>query len=152
MGARTLYGILIGVLGSMACPRAGAQAVTLTLGVTSLHFPNASPVATASIPASENPMSVLVGFTGIGHWALSIIANGDLMAGSATIPVSNVSWTASGVGFVGGTMSKTTPQPLSGGALALPSALGQVSFFLLNSWSYATGMYTQSFTITLSSF
>ncbi len=145
-----LCGLII--LWMAACPRIRAQSVTLTLGSSSLHFPSANPATTASIPAAENPVSALVGFTGIGHWALSVIANGDLTAGGATIPVSKVYWTVSGTGFVGGTMSKTTAQPLSGGALSLLSALGQISFYLMNSWNYATGNYTQTFTITLASF
>ena len=70
------------------------------------------------------------------------------MSGSNTIAISNVTWTATGTGFRAGTMSRTTSQ-LVGRWTGSGTRTGTLSFFLANSWSYATGNYTQRVTFTL---
>jgi hypothetical protein len=79
---------------------------------------------------------------------LTCLAEGDLTAGANTIAISNVTWTATGTGFVAGTMNKTTAQ--SAGSWTGPGARsGTFSFSLANSWSYDTGSYTAAITYTL---
>lgn len=65
-----------------------------------------------------------------------------------TIPVGGMTWTATGTGFVGGTMSAATPQTV--GAFVGPSNnSGTQTFSLPNLWSYAPGTHTVVLTYTL---
>ena len=127
-----------------------ASSALLTITPSSINFPNADPDTVPSIPANENPVNVTANAQTSGNKTvtLSVIANGDLISGSSTIPINNVTWTASGSGFRAGTMSKTTSQ-LAGSWTKSGNYSGTFSFFLHNSWSYATGNYTQTVTYTL---
>jgi hypothetical protein len=128
-----------------------ASSASLTISPNSINFPNADPDTVAFIPATENPVNVSVQAqtTGNKTVTLTVLANGDLVSGSNTIPISNLTWTATGSGFVPGTMSKISPQP-AGIWQRSGTRTGTFSFFLFNSWSYATGNYTQTITYTVS--
>ena len=136
------------VLGLAKSPAAGVGA-TLTLGVGSITFPSASPVTVSSIAANGNPISVTVTTTGNpANWNLTVLANGDLVSGGSTVAIGNVTWTATGTGFVNGTMSKTTAQTLASGTGNV-NLTGTQSYFLANSWNYVTGSYSQTVVYTL---
>jgi hypothetical protein len=126
----------------------GAPSATLTLGVSTISFSNASPATVSSIASSQNPVSVRVRTNSTTTWSLTVLANGDLVSGGNSIAISNITWTATGTGFVSGTMSKTTAQTLASGAGNVDRT-GSQSFFLANSWNYATGAYTQTVVYTL---
>ena len=79
---------------------------------------------------------------------LTVLAAGDLTSGTDTIAISNVTWTATGAGFVAGTMNKTTAQS-AGSWTGSGNRSGTFSYFLANSWSYPTGSYTATTTYTL---
>jgi len=123
---------------------------TLSIGQTSIHFVDADPDATPSIGATENPVSVTAKVrTGSASTAtLTHLAAGDLVSGSDTIAISNVTWTVTGTGFQAGTMNKTTAQTAASWT-GSGNRAGTFSYFLANSWSYATGSYTASSTYTL---
>ena len=127
-----------------------ASSALLTITPSSINFPNADPDTVPSIPASENPVTVTANaqISKNQTATLTAIALGDLVSGSNTIPIGNVTWAASGSGFRAGTMSKTTSQ-LAGSWTKSGNYSGTFSFFLHNSWSYATGNYTQTVTYTL---
>lgn len=127
-----------------------ASSAQLTLSPLTINFPDADPSTVTSIPATQNPVSVMVNAsTGTGNTVtLTALAQGDLMSGSSTIPISNVTWTVSGNGFSAGTMSKSSAQTV-GRWTGSGTHSGTLSFFLSNSWSYATGNYTQRVTFTL---
>jgi len=135
------------VLGLAKSATAGPGA-TLTLGVTSIHFPSASPVTVSSIAANENAISVQVKTMATTTWSLTVLANGDLVSGGNTIAIGNVTWTATGTGFVGGTLSKTTARTLASGT-GNGTLTGHQSYFLANSWNYVTGSYSQTVVYTL---
>ena len=103
-----------------------------------------------SIPATENPVNVTAKVkTGSASTAtLTVLAAGDLTSGGDTIAITNVSWTATGTGFIAGTMSKTTAQS-AGSWTGSGNRSGTFSYVLANSWSYATGTYTANATYTL---
>ncbi len=126
------------------------SAAVLTLGATTITFPDASPDTVPSIHANENPVSVeaYAQTNGQKSVTLTVLAHGDLVAGSNTIPISNVTWTATGTGYQAGTMNKTTGQP-AGSWAGSGDRFGTFSFLLKNSWSYATGNYSQTVTYTL---
>jgi hypothetical protein len=127
-----------------------ASSAQLTLTPLTINFPNADPDAVPSIPATGNPVQVTANATtGVGQTVnLRALAQGDLVSGSNTIAISKVTWTASGTGFRAGTMNKSTSQ-LVGQWTGPGTRTGTLSFFLANSWSYATGNYTQRVTFTL---
>ncbi|MBZ5554077.1 MAG: hypothetical protein LAO21_15280 [Acidobacteriia bacterium] len=127
-----------------------AARAELVLAPTTINFADASPTTTASVPA-DNPVAVTARIrTGRATAAtLTVTSAADLTAGTDTIPISNVSWTASGAPFIAGTMNKATPQ--SAATFANGSGLfgGTFNFFLANSWTYNTGAYTATVTYTL---
>jgi len=124
---------------------------TLTMGASSISFADADPDATPSI--ASNPASVSVTAkvrTGSASTAtLTHLAADDLKSGSDTIPIGNVTWTAAGTGFIAGTMNKTTAQTAASWTGSGSHTDGSFSYFLANSWSYATGTYAASSTYTL---
>lgn len=65
--------------------------------------------------------------------------------------VNNVTWTATGTDFVGGTLSSSSQVTVASGATGTTSAItasGSLRFFFANRWSYGTGSYTQTITFT----
>lgn len=122
----------------------------LTLGTNTINFPDADPDTTPSIAASENPVSVNVkARTGSASTVtLTHRAAGDLDSGTDTIAITNVTWTATGTGFVAGTMS-TGSDVSAGSWTGSTNESGTFSYSLANSWSYAPGSYTASSTYTL---
>ena len=128
------------------------SAAQLTITPSAINFRDADPSVTPSIPANENPVSVTAyaQTTGNKTVTLTVVAAGDLVSGNDTILINNVTWTATGSGFLGGTMSKSNPQT-AGSWRRSGTRIGTFSFFLKNSWSYATGNYAQTVTYTLTS-
>ena len=123
----------------------------LTLEVLAINFPDTDP-DTLSIPATENAVDVTVKVrTGKSSIAtLTHLAAGDLTnAALDTIPIGNVTWTATGdAGFQAGTMSSTLART-AGSWTGSGNRSGTFSYFLANSWDYAMGTYTVSSTYTL---
>jgi hypothetical protein len=119
----------------------------LTLGVTDIHFPATTPPT--QFVATENAVSVdcqvLIDASAA---TLTVICDGPLTSGSNTIAINNVTWTATGAGYQGGTMSDTVAQQ-AGTWSSSGDYSGTFSFFLANSWSYATGTYIAIATYTL---
>jgi len=127
-----------------------AQALSLSLSRTTIPFASADPDTTPSIAAPVVTVTYRVRFNGGNNWQLTLLASGDLSSGSATIAVSNVTWTATPAPFQAGTMNRAVAQRLAGGTGDInPARTGQVTFFLANSWSYDVGTYTASFIFTL---
>lgn len=123
---------------------------SLTLGTTSISFPDADPDTVPSIASSPASVSVTAKVrTGSASTAtLTHLAADDLKSGSDVIGINNVTWTASGGGFVPGTMNKTTAQT-AGSWTGSGNRSGSFSYFLANSWDYATGSYNASTSYTL---
>ena len=84
-------------------------------------------------------------------WRLTVLAQGDLIDGAATVDISHVSWTATPAPpFQNGTLSKTVEQVLASGTGDVnPAQDGSVVFQLANSWTYSSGSYSQSVVFTL---
>jgi hypothetical protein len=143
------YSLAMVALALGAAPVAvAAPSATLTLENSSINFPSRNPATVTSIASSQNPMSINIQTSGTTTWSLTLLANGDLVSGGDTIPISNITWTASGTGFVGGAMSKTTSSTVASGSGDV-NRTGSQRFFLSNSWNYATGSYSQTVVYTL---
>jgi len=121
----------------------------LTLSHSTINFPDADPDEVPSISASQNPVTVTAKVrTGKNSTAtLEHQAAGDLKSGGDEISISNVTWTATGTGYVSGTMNTT--KQTAGSWVGSGSRTGSFSYFLANSWDYATGNYTVTTTYTL---
>lgn len=126
-----------------------AARAKLSLSPSTINFADADPDDYPRV-AADSPVAVTAKVrTGASSTAtLSVLANGDLVSGSDTIPIAKVSWTASGAGFVDGTMSKSAAQPVASWS-GSGSRSGTMNFSLVNEWGYATGNYTQTAVYTL---
>jgi len=127
-----------------------ASRAEIALAPTTINFPDASPTVTPSI-AADNPVAVTARVrTGRTTAAtLTVAAPADLISGSDTIAINNVSWTASGAPFIAGTMNSTTPQNAATFANGSGLFSGTFNFFLANSWAYNIGSYSGIVTYTL---
>jgi hypothetical protein len=132
-----------------------ASTAKLTLNTSTITFPDADPDVTTSIPANENGAVVTAKVkTGSSTSAtLNVLAADDLKSGSDAIPITNITSSAtntSGSFFSAGpiTWSKTTPGVTVGQGNS-GSYTGTFSWFLANSWTYATGNYTAQAQYTL---
>ena len=132
-----------------------SSSAKLTLAASTITFPDADPDTTKSIPANENGAIVTAKVkTGSSTTAtLKVLAADDLKSGTDTIAITNVTSSAtnsSGSFFSAGpiTWSKTSPGVTVGQGES-GSYSGTFSWFLANSWNYATGSYTANATYTL---
>ena len=144
--------ILVAVLITGVALDSFAQQVTLSVSPNTFDFPSSDPDSVPSIAAGPVTVSYKVTGNGTGNWRITILANGDLVAGAATIPAATITWTATPAPpFQAGTMSKTIAQTVaSGTGNAATTQTGTVLFALANSWSYDMGIYSQTFAMTLS--
>lgn len=125
----------------------------LTITPSTINFPDADPDSTPSIPANSTvnfTAKVRTGKTSLA--TLTVLANQDLTSGTDTIAITNVTWTATGTGFINGTMDKTTPQNVAswtGSSTGPGHYNGVCTYSLANDWAYATGSYTANAVYTL---
>jgi len=143
-----------------------AQSLSLTVSPGSISFADANPSSVPILPASSTVQVVVnaSGFSNNATWGVRALAGGDLLSSDGSIiPISNLSWTASGSGNCffgscscqGGNGSKTNPQTMISGRgntgfFGIGNYTCNVTFSLVNSWSYNTGSYAQNLTITAS--
>ena len=116
---------------------------------------------TTTFPLSDPDTVPIIGATPVqityrirqndGPWTLTLLANGDLLTGPASVDISNVTWVATPAPpFQNGVLSKTVAQRLASGTGTVnPARQGQVTFRLANSWTYTAGLYTQTIVFTL---
>ena len=158
-------GVLTGVAAILLCStQAFAQAATagatvtvsatvnpkakLTVGAASVTFndadPDVTPLLTATAALSLNVRSRTAAASNV---TLTVQSGGDLTSGSDTIPIANLTWTATGTGYVAGTMGTTASSlgSWTGGG----NELGTQTYQLVNSWNYRTGTYSATITYTL---
>src|SRR5687768_2588072 len=146
----------------IAVPMAAAQVDTatlnatvgsvarLTLSATSISFADADPDSVPDIPATPPAITITAKARAAAgsQITLTAVASDDLRSGLDTIPASQVTWTASGAGFVGGTLSRTAPRTVaawSGSGVHT----GAQSYSFRNLWTYPAGTYTVTVLYTL---
>jgi hypothetical protein len=143
----------LGVLAAVvsAAP-AGAQQLQLQINPRKVTFNSADPDTTPVVVAQPIVVSYRVRKNGNGPWRLTVLAEGDLVDGTAAIDIGHVRWTATPAPpFQNGTLSKTVEQVLASGSGDVnPAADGSIVFQLANSWNYTSGQYTQTVVFTLS--
>jgi len=149
---------LAAVLAFLACspllvpPEAAAQRLDLSVSPLTISFPLSDPDAVPIVSSVAAQMTYRVRQNNNQPWTLSLLAMGDLIAGLSTVDIANVTWIATPAPpFQNGTLSKTVAQRLAAGVGNLnPTATGQITFRLANSWNYTAGLYTQTIVFTLS--
>lgn len=124
----------------------------LTLSTATVSFPDADPDAVPLIPSTGGPVSISAKAraTPGAQVVLTVQAADDLRSGVNVIPASNIRWTASGAGFVAGTLSRSAPVTVgtwSGSGVRA----GTQQLYFTNLWSHPTGTYTVSLLYTLTS-
>ena len=120
----------------------------LTLGAPGITFADADPTATPIMNAGPVTVDVGARTTAGASVTLTVLASGDLSSGTSSIAINNLTWTASGTGFVAGTSDATTAQNV-GAWTGSGVRSGSQSFLLPNSWSYVPGTYTAVLNYTL---
>jgi hypothetical protein len=130
---------------------AHAQKVDLTITPAAFTFPSADPDVTPIVTSPALTVRYRVQQNQGAQWRITVIANGDLVSGPEAIPISNVTWTATPAPpFQNGTMNSTVEQVVASGNGNSPNQTASITFSLVNSWSYAAGVYSQSFVFTIS--
>jgi hypothetical protein len=150
---RLLLGATVVVLclvPSMARAQPGPR-LEISVSPTSISFPAANPDLSPVIAAAPVVVTVRIRQSS-GPWSLTVLANGDLLAGPSTVDITNVSWTATPAPpFQNGVLSKTVAQRMASGTGNVnPATNASVTFRLANSWNYDAGVYTQTVIFTLS--
>jgi len=130
---------------------AAAQRIDLSISPLTINFPIADPDVVPLVSSTAVQITYRIRQND-GPWTMTVLALGDLISGVATVDISNVTWIATPAPpFQNGTLSKTVAQRLAGGSGSInPTATGQVTFRLANSWTYTAGLYTQTIIFTLS--
>jgi hypothetical protein len=123
----------------------------LTFSSNNLVFPDSDPDTVPLVPASGGPVTITAKAraTQGGQVTLTLQADGDLRSGIDTLPASELTWTATGPGFVNGTVSAATPQTVASW-VGSGVHTGTQSFLFRNLWTHPTGTYTLTLTYTLS--
>jgi hypothetical protein len=138
----------------MALPvPAAAQRATVTLSPKVVMFPSSDPDTVPLVIAA--PIQVTYQIQGGGKnitWALTVLADGDLLDGSSSVDITNVTWVATPAPpFQNGTLSQTVAQVVATGTGQVnPAQNASIAFRLANSWLYRAGNYTQTVVFTLS--
>jgi hypothetical protein len=132
-------------------PTASAQLLEMSLSPTTITFATADPDTLPVVTSAPVLVTYRIRQNSNQPWTLTVVANGDLVAGSATVDISNISWVATPAPpFQNGVMSKTVAQRIaSGTGNQANTSQGQITFRLANSWNYVPGLYTQTVVFTL---
>lgn len=114
-----------------------------------ISFPDSDPDVVTSIPASA-AVSVQARARVAPTQGLVVTVAADdthIDETTDTIPVSNLTWTATGTNFIGGTMSNTASNVAAWSGPT--NQTGTQNYVLANSWAYAPGTHTVTLTYTL---
>ena len=122
----------------------------LSLSSNNLSFPDSDPDLVPQVPSSGGPITIIAKARAErnGLVTLTVQAEDDLRSGVSVLPVSLLTWTASGPGFVNGTVSRTNAQ-LVGSWVGSGARSGTQTFRFENRWTHPAGIYTVTLTYTL---
>lgn len=122
----------------------------LSFSTASLSFPDADPDLVPQVPALPGPVTITAKArtSPSGVVTLTVQASDDLRSGVTVLPASMVTWTGSGPGFVGGTLSRVSPQVVASWTGSGVRS-GIQSYFFENRWTHPTGIYSVTLIYTL---
>jgi hypothetical protein len=120
--------------------------ITLT---GAINFPDTDPVGNPTINANPLTVDALARVAAGAGVSLTVVAGGNFVSGTDSIPIGNLSWATTGTGFnATGTMSSATAQPV-GNWTGSGARTGTQTYTLVNDWAYAPGNYSVQLTYTL---
>jgi hypothetical protein len=125
-----------------------ASRARLALSATGITFTDQDPATVATLTSPAVTVDVGARTATTSNVTLTVLAAGNLTSGTDVITINNLTWTASGTGFVAGTSDATTAQNV-GAWVGSGARSGSQSYVLPNSWAYAPGSYTTTLTYTL---
>jgi hypothetical protein len=122
----------------------------LSLPTTNVVFPDADPDLVPKIPPTGGALSITAKARAArgSQVILTIQAADDLRSGLNVIGAQAITWTATGPGFSGGTLSKTSSVRLAQWA-GSGVRTGTQTLFFANLWTYTTGTYSATLLYTL---
>ena len=122
----------------------------LSFSTNSLTFPDADPDLVPNVPALSGPVTITAKTLAARNGAvtLTVQASDDLRSGVTVLPATLITWTATGPGFVPGTLSRATPQIVASWT-GSGVRNGTVSYFFENRWTHPSGIYTVTLVYTL---
>ena len=129
----------------------GQVQATLSITPTSISFAAADPDTSPKITANQSVTVTMRTRWSQGHsWQLTLRANGNLSdsATTASIDISNISWTATPSPFQDGTLVAGVAQ-LAASDTGNDNLTGYLTFVFNNLWTYWAGSYAQTVTVTL---
>jgi len=155
MEKRTTLVILICLLltgASLNSSQFQTEEISLNIFPHTLSFHPGDPDLEPSTPA-ESPIQIEITVNANQGWTLNILANGNLRGDRGkSIAIENINWQANpSPPFLDGSLSKRSPQLLARGS-GKTQVNGELFFYLKNSWEYQAGEYSQTLSLTLSSF
>jgi hypothetical protein len=153
MTRQVLRTVLVMVLGCLLPSAAAAQRLEVSVTPGVITFSPGDPDTVPLILSAPITLTYRIRQAAAqAPWQLTVLASGDLMSGSSTVDISNVSWVATPAPpFRNGTLNETVAQVLATGVGNVnPAQTGSITFRLKNSWTYDTGTYTQTVVFTLS--
>jgi len=124
----------------------------LSFSATSVTYPDADPTTTplvASVPVSIT-ITVRARVQRNSQVTLTVQSTDDLRSGVTVLPASLMTWTVTGPGFAGGTLSRSAPQ-LVGRWTGSGVRVGTQSYRFENRWTHPTGTYSATLVYTLAS-
>lgn len=129
------------------------QTLQISINPQAIAFPAADPDLSPQVAANQ-PVQVTIRATGMGNrpWQLTLRANGNLSDfwSLASIDISQVSWRGvPNPPFRDGVLAANIEQ-IAAGRNGNYNSRGDLSFFLVNQWSYWAGSYSQTVAFTLS--
>ena len=124
----------------------------MSLSANAVTFPDSNPSLVPQVAPTSGPLNITVkARTPLNATIrLSVLASDDLRSGVRTIPAATITWTATGPGFVPGTLNTATPQSV-GSWIGSGVRTGAQSLLFANSWNHPVGTFTTTMTYTLSS-
>ena len=144
----------LGLLAAEAAAQPPGQQPRLELSVspTIVTFAPADPDVMPQIASPPMTVNYRVRNLQNQSWLLTVLASGNLISASSTVDITNVTWVATPAPpFRNGTLNRTVAQVMASGVGNVnPTATGSVTFRLNNSWTYDSGIYTQTIVFTLS--
>ena len=124
----------------------------ISFSAGSITFPDADPTSTplvASVPAGIT-ISVRARVQPNSQVTLTLQSTDDLRSGVTVLPASLITWTVTGTGFAGGTLSRSAPQ-LVGRWVGSGARTGTQNFRFENRWTHPVGIYSATLVYTLAS-
>jgi hypothetical protein len=120
----------------------------LDLGTSTLTFPDADPATVATLTAPALSVQARARVAPATQLQITVLAAGDFAGATATIPASDISWTATGTGFAAGGLNTLTAQNLAN-FTGPGNHTGTQTYQMPNSWAYAPDSYAMTVTYTL---